>query len=439
MQFFFSLLLAAHHAAPACPRPRAGPRNPGTLAFRTTYIRQIQPAFHSGVDGPHSLRADTGASYSLTATASLGLRLGPSTEIYVDPEAVQGVPLSGLFGLAAFPNGELAKTSGAALKLYRARLFVRHTFELGGAAVDVDSDANQLKARYDARRLVVTAGNVSVLDLFDASGYSHDPRTQFMNWSLMTYGAYDYPADARGYTNGLAVDYDDGPWTLRAGRFAEPLKPNGLPLDNDLLRHYGDQVELVHTHTFGALAGAVRVLAFRSRTRIATYEDALAAAPAGAAPDLDAVRTGDHVKAGIGIDAEQQVANDLGLFVRAMRADGKTETYAFTESDASLSARAVAQGQPLVARQGYRRLGRRRRRALGRAPRVPRARRPDELPRRRIAALRARAHGGALLLHGSRQGLRADRRRPARRQSRLRHGARPGRVLCRSPPLGELR
>jgi len=305
--------------------------------FQSTYIRQVQPAFHSPYEGPHSLRGDPAASYSLTATASLGLRLGPDTEAYLDPEAVQGVPLSGLGGLAAFPNGELAKTSGANLKVYRARLFVRHTFELGGEAVTVDSGANQLKSTYQSRRLVVTAGNVSVLDLFDASAYAHDPRTQFMNWTLMTYGAYDYPADARGYTNGVAIDYDDGPWTLRAGRLAEPRLPNGLPLDNDLLHHYGDQVELVHAHTLGGLAGALRVLAFRSRARMSTYEDALAAAPAGDAPRLDAVRMRDRVKTGIGVDAEQQVARDLGVFVRAMKADGRTETYAFTESDASVT------------------------------------------------------------------------------------------------------
>ena len=334
MQLFFSLLLAALLPVSAFAQDQES----WNAHFQSTYIRQIQPAFHSPYEGPHSLRGEPGASYSLTATASLGARLGDDTEVYVDPEAVQGVPLSGLGGLAAFPNGELAKTSGANLKLYRARLFVRHTFELGGDAVAVDSDANQLKSTYESRRLVVTAGNVSVLDLFDASSYAHDPRTQFMNWALMTYGAYDYPADARGYTNGLALDYDDGPWTLRFGRFAEPKLPNGLPLDNDLLRHYGDQIELVHTHTLGAYAGALRVLAFRSRARMSTYEDALGAAPAGEAPSLAAVRTRDHVKAGIGIDAEQQVASDLGLFVRAMKADGKTETYAFTESDASLTA-----------------------------------------------------------------------------------------------------
>ena len=335
MQFLFSRLAAAL-LLPASAF--AQDQESWNAHVQSTYIRQVQPAFHSPYEGPHSLRGDPGASYSLTATASLGLRLGEGTEVYVDPEAVQGVPLSGLGGLAAFPNGELAKTSGKELKLYRARLFVRQTFELGGDAVPVASDANQLKSTYQSRRVVVTAGNVSVLDMFDNSTYAHDPRTQFMNWTLMTYGAYDYPADARGYTNGVAVDYDDGPWTLRFGRFAQPKLPNGLPLDNDLLRHYGDQLELVHTHTLGTYAGAVRVLAFRSRARMSTYEDALAAAPAGDAPSLDAVRTGDHVKTGIGIDAEQQVASDLGVFVRAMKADGKTETYAFTESDASLTA-----------------------------------------------------------------------------------------------------
>ena len=342
MKFLLSLLPAACWLLPVSAI--AHDDESWNAHVQSTYIRQVQPAFRSPYAGPHSLRGDAGASYSLTGTASLGVRAGSDTEFYLDPEVAQGVPLSGLGGLAAFPDGELAKTSGAQLKGYVARLFVRHTFELGGEAVAVESDANQLKSTYRTDRIVVTAGKVSVLDLFDASTYSHDPRTQFMNWALMTYGAFDYPADARGYTNGVAVDWDSGPWTLRAGRFAEPRTPNGLPLDNHLLRHYGDQLELVHAHTLGDDAGAVRVLAFRSRARMATYADALAAAPPGTAPSLDAVRTGDRTKVGIGVDAEQQVAPDLGLFVRAMKADGRTETYAFTESDASLTAGASLKG-----------------------------------------------------------------------------------------------
>lgn len=331
-RFIPSLLLALLPLAAA-----AQDQESWNAHFQSTYVRQIQPAFPSPYEGEHSLRGEAGASYSLTGTASFGLRLGASTEVYLDPEVAQGVPLSGLVGLAAFPNGELAKTSGAELKLYRARLFVRHTLELGGEPVAVESDANQLKSVVESRRVVITAGNLSVLDVFDANTYAHDPRTQFMNWVFMTHGAYDYPADARGYTNGLALEFDDGPWSVRAGRFAEPKTPNGLPLDNDLFKHYGDQLELSRSYELAGRAGTWRVLAFRSRAVMARYSDALAAAGPDGVPDLDAVRDRARVKSGVGVNLEQQLGDDIGAFLRAMRADGHTETYAFTESDASMS------------------------------------------------------------------------------------------------------
>ena len=44
----------------------------------------------------------------------------------------------------------------------------------------------------------------------------------FLNWSLMTQGAWDYPADARGYTWGAALEYITPDWALRAGRFMQP-------------------------------------------------------------------------------------------------------------------------------------------------------------------------------------------------------------------------
>ncbi|MEP6504183.1 MAG: carbohydrate porin [Betaproteobacteria bacterium] len=341
MPFILSLLLwALLLPLPACAQDQES----WNAHFQATYVRQVQPAFASPYSGSHSLSGAAGASYSVTGTAAFGLRLGPSTEAYLDPEVAQGLPFSGLVGLAAFPNGELAKTSGAQLTLYRARLFVRHTIGLGGEPLAVAGDANQLKSTYDSRRLVITAGNLSVLDLFDGNTLAHDPRTQFMNWTLMTHGAYDYPADARGYTDGVALEYDGGGWTTRFGRFAEPRVPNGLALDEHLGTHYGDQVELVHAHTVGGYAGAVRVLAFRSRARMAAYADALAAAPVGAAPSLAAVRDRDHVKAGVGVDVEQQLAPAVGVFLRALRADGRTETEAFTEADASLSLGTAIQG-----------------------------------------------------------------------------------------------
>ena len=52
--------------------------------------------------------------------------------------------------------------------------------------------------------LTLTVGHLSAKDIFDANAYSNDGRSQFMNWVLVANGAWDYPADTLGFTNGLA-------------------------------------------------------------------------------------------------------------------------------------------------------------------------------------------------------------------------------------------
>jgi len=309
------------------------------LKAQATYVWQLKPPLTSPYSGPHSLSGEREKSYSLTATVAVGWRVAPHTEVYLDPEVAQGVPLSGLLGLAGFTNGELARTSGPELTLYRARLFVRHVIGLSDEQEEVEASLNQLGSRYAKQRLVLTAGNLSVLDVFDANAYSHDPRTQFMNWTLMTHGAYDYAADARGYSWGLAVEYIADGWALRGGRFAQPREPNQLPLDPRIGAHFGDQLELERPFRLGEQAGVARLLMFRNRAVMSRYDDALALAAATATlPDLDAVRTTEHTKVGVGVNVEQRVSGSAGVFARAMWADGKTETYAFTEADRSASA-----------------------------------------------------------------------------------------------------
>jgi hypothetical protein len=303
--------------------------------FQTTYIWQKKPSLASPYAGPNSLRAEAEKSYSFTGTAAFGLRLGRSTEAYFDPEVAQGVAISGLLGLVGFSNGELAKTSGSSPKFYRARLFVRHTIDLGGEAQAVESAANQLAGKVSADRLVLTAGALSVLDIFDAGNYAHDPRMQFMNWSLMTHAAYDYPADSRGYTYGAAAEYLVDGWALRAARFAVPKQPNQLQLDSRLFTHYGDQLELSRDYSFGGQQGTVRLLAYRMKAVMADYADALNAT--AGTPTLDSARNNDRTKWGVGVSVDHRVSESLGLFMRAFRADGRTETYAFTEADRSAS------------------------------------------------------------------------------------------------------
>ncbi|MFE8645245.1 carbohydrate porin [Sphingomonas sp. NCPPB 2930] len=337
-------LLAGAPAARAADDPDFTVEN-WNLHGQATYVWQRKPAFDAPYSGPTSLSPLQERSYSFTSTAFIGLRLGRSTELYFNPELVQGLPLSRLQGLGGLTNGELQKTAGTSPIVYRARLFMRHTWGLGGGTEQVASDANQLASVYDKRRITLTAGNLAVSDLFDDSKHAHDARTQFLNWSFLTHGAYDYAADSRGYSWGAALDYrHDDTWSVRAGRFMLPIESNGLKLDHALFRHYGDQIELERRHTLAGREGSVKLLAFRNVAVMGGFRDALAyGAQTGAVPEVAPIRE-RRSKVGAGVHLEQDIADDIGVFTRLAANDGKSETYAFAEIDRSASAGATFGG-----------------------------------------------------------------------------------------------
>ena len=312
---------------------------------QATYISQKKPAFDAPYSGPVSLTPERAHSYSFTSTLFLGARLWRGGEGYVNVEAVEGLPISNLTGLGGLSNGELQKTAGTSVKWYRARAFVRHVHGFGGEGEAAEPDKNQLGSNYDKRRLVITAGNLSVMDIFDNNRYAHDPRGDFLNWSLITSGAYDFAADSRGYSWGAALEWIDNGWALRAGRFAQPKESNGLPLDFRLFRHYGDQVELERSHELGGRPGKVRLLLFRNVAIMGRFRDAIEAARAsGGGPAVADVRR-LTTKYGIALNAEQELTDDWGAFLRASWNNGEAETYAFAEIDRSLALGAVVTGK----------------------------------------------------------------------------------------------
>lgn len=317
--------------------------------FQSTFIRQDKAAFNASYSGQNSLTGARAQSYSLTATAYLGLRLGGdashSTELYFNPEAVQGVSLSNLTGLGGLTNGELQKVAGDQISFYRPRIFARQTWGLGGEREAIDSGQNQLAGSKDKNRWVLTAGNFSVTDIFDQNSYAHDARTQFMNWSFLTHGAYDYAADARGYTWGVALEYVQADWAIRGGRFLEPRTSNSLPLNWNIFKSYGDQIEYERSYALGEQTGKWRVLVFRNVAEMGNFTDALnLVAGTPTPPDFNTTRR-TQSKVGVGVSAEQTLSKNMGGFVRASMHDGKTETFSFTEIDRSLSTGVVLSGQ----------------------------------------------------------------------------------------------
>jgi hypothetical protein len=323
--------------------PAAGEEQRFDAKFQSTYVWQNKPGFASPYAGANSLTGRPETSYTWTLTAYLGWRPWTGGEIYFNAEGIQGRALSNVTGLGGLSNGELQRSAGSDLRLYRARLFYRHTVGLGGGREAVDADQNQLAGAVEKRRFVLTAGNLSVSDVFGVSEITGDARTQFLNWASLDHGHFDYAADARGFSWGLVGELVWDHWSVRAGRFLQPKTSNGLPLDRRFLRRHGDQVEVERRHTLFGQPGQWSALVFRNVATMAAFRDALAAAPPGTAPALDAARR-TQAKVGFGVAFEQSLAEDLRVLARGGAHDGRTESYAFTQIDRSFYTAAALRG-----------------------------------------------------------------------------------------------
>jgi high affinity Mn2+ porin len=331
-----------------------------------TYISSWKPAFYApytNLNGSiNSLLPTAERSFTGTATLYLGVRLWKGAEGYLVPEVITEQPLSQLRGLGgAIQNFELQKGGTTVPQIYRSRLFLKQTIGLGGKSVAEESGPLQLGTHYDSRRLVFVAGNFSVLDFFDTNAFDVDPRQGFLSLGFLTYAAYDFASDARGYSYGGVGEFHWDDWAVRYGRITPPKDPNQLPVDFRLLKYYGDQTEIEHKHSIRGQEGMVRVLAYRNRENMGRFSDAIAAFEAdpsknattcttfnygsnnSTAPDLCWARK-PNVKEGIGGFVEQYVGHDIGVFARGMYSDGKTEVYAYTSTDRSATLGVLAKG-----------------------------------------------------------------------------------------------
>ena len=305
------------------------------LHGQATTVTQQHGPFTSPYEGANSLQDVHQRESTFTTTLMTAFRPWQGGEVYLDGEGAAGEGCSGALGLAGSPNGEAYRVGNPAFHAAVVRLFLKQTWALGGQSLKVEDDAHQLAGSNPSRRIVLELGKFSVMDFFDNNTFSHDPRSQFLNWVLMGHGAWDYPADTRGYTEGVAAECFWDAWSARMGRFAEPTVANMMKMDTNFMRAHGDALELEHDHTLGAMPGAIRLLVYRNVADMGNYREALAEAPA--APDIVATRQQGTVKHGYGVNVEQALTPDLGAFTRWSWDDGRTESWAFTEVDRSLT------------------------------------------------------------------------------------------------------
>ena len=313
--------------------------------FQLTAINQTHPSFKAKYSGNNSLNNEAERKkLSLTTTLFLGRRLWKNAALYMNPEIAGGSGISSAKGVAGFTNGETFRIGSTEPVLYIARLFLRQYIPLKNTEYEVVvSNVNQLSEKIPTSRISITAGKIGLSDLFDNNSYSHDPRSQFINWSLMSNAAWDYPADTRGYTQGIVAELIKPFYAIRLSSVLVPRKANGLQLDYKITKAHSETVEIEKSFKTKRPT-VIRLLVFHSVSQAPTYSTTLTEVKNGDSSSVD-VYTGEKewkiyggVKYGFGVNAEKEIKNTAGVFLKASWNDGKTATWAFTEIDRSISA-----------------------------------------------------------------------------------------------------
>ncbi len=333
-----AILVAPRAARAADDDAGGGPPRDETFALhgQSTLIYQGVTSFPSPYLGRNSLKPSQ-ARETFTATLFAGLRPWRGAELWIDPEIDQGFGLDGTEGVAGFPNGQGAKVGRTVPYLRLQRAFFRQTIDLGGSSQKVDPDQNQLGGSQSANRLVFWIGKLAVVDIFDTNKYAHDAANDFLNWSMIDAGSFDYAADAWGYTYGAAVEWYQGRWAVRGGAFDLSAQPNGTLLDPTFGQ---DQYvgELEERHSIGGQDGRLMLTGFLTRGRMGSFADAIALSRMTGQPPSTADVRRYQGRGGISLDLEQSLSGDLGLFARAGVADGNLEPYEYADIDQTVSA-----------------------------------------------------------------------------------------------------
>jgi high affinity Mn2+ porin len=301
-----------------------------------TYVEQETGSFNAPYLGTNSLTPNIGAE-TADATLYLGSRLWPGAEGWLNAELDQGFGLDDTLGAAGFPSGEAYKIGKNQPYLRLQRAFIRQTFDQPGTRQPIDADANQLRGAHSENRVVVTVGKFSVVDIFDGNQVAHDARTDFLNWTVIDTGTFDYAADAWGYTVGAAIEWYWSDWTFRGGFFDLSDVPNSVHLDPGF-HEFQTDLEFEHRHQWADRPGRMLVTWFDSHGRMGLLNEAVAVAQSSGEPvDIAAVRR-YRSRSGLSVNMEQEIAPELGAFVRAGKAAGNVETYEFTDVDRTLAA-----------------------------------------------------------------------------------------------------
>jgi high affinity Mn2+ porin len=322
------------------------------ISAQANVVFQWHPSFPAKYTGTNSMTPQGQSATTHVVTLFTGFEVTPTTEFFGDFEYATGGGVGRAFGLAGYTNLDSVRTvSGAQLPTtpYLARLMIRQIIPLTDEKVSEDRDEFHLATSVPARRIEFRIGKFDLADFFDLNTWGQDSHLQFLNWTVDNNGAYDYAANTRGYTDGVLLEYDDHWFAARFAVALEPKIANGINLDLDIARARAENLELQATgKRIAHRTGTVRLLSYLNEADMGNYKEAIAEFldHETALPNIiDTRRQGRH-RYGFGLNFEQSITEDIGVFGRLGWSDGHNESWAYTEDDRELELGAFSMGAP---------------------------------------------------------------------------------------------
>lgn len=314
------------------------------LSGQINIIAQGHGSFRALYSGPNSLNPNSEIRASRIFTLYTALRLNHSSDIVFDLEEASGNGISNSLGLAGYPNIDVVRVPGQGTPLstapYLARAIFRYVFPLSQESEEAEAGPLGVLRTLPVRRLEFRAGKLALADFFDVNAVGSDSHFQFMNWSIVNNGAWDFAADTRGYTYAAMLEYDDRTWALRFAEAMMPTIANGIALDGDLARARGENLELeLHPSVIAQKRAEIRLLAYVNHANMGDYRQAVDLFLAGKTdrPIIEDTRQEGRVKYGFGINLEQQLSANLRAFGRFGWNEGRHESFAYTEVNQAFS------------------------------------------------------------------------------------------------------
>jgi high affinity Mn2+ porin len=321
------------------------------ISGQANVIFQWHPTFFAKYSGPNSLSPGSQSATTHILTLYTGYELTHTTEILADVEDATGGGVGSALGVAGFTDLDAVRTvQGVPLSTdpYLARFIVRQIIPLSDERIAAERGPLGLATSLPARRIEFRVGKFSLVDFFDANSGGSDSHLQFLNWAVDNNGAYDYAANTRGYTDAAMLEYDDHSWSVRFAEAMMPKVANGIHLDADLARARAENLEGEWRRNFlPGRAGVVRVLTYLNHANMGNYREAIDEFLDGQTsirPSIIGTRREGRHKYGLGLNFEQDLASQFGIFLRLGWSDGHNESFAYTEVDRTAEGGAYLKG-----------------------------------------------------------------------------------------------